>query len=89
MNSIRVLLSLIVNLNWYLLQLDVSNTFLFGDLTEQVFMEQHPGYVAQGVTSQVCLLRRAIYGLKQSPRAWFVDGMRPRGRRFHAVSRQK
>ena len=35
-------------------------------------MEQHPAYVAQGETSQVCLLRRAIYGLKQSPPAWFV-----------------
>ena len=31
-----------------------------------------PGYVAQGETSQVFLLRRAMYGLKQSPRAWFV-----------------
>ena len=35
-------------------------------------MEQPPGYVAQGETSQVCLLRHAIYGLKQSPRPWFV-----------------
>ena len=35
-------------------------------------MEQHLGYVAQGETSQVRLLGRAIYGLKRSPRAWFV-----------------
>ena len=35
-------------------------------------MEQPPRYVAQGETYQVCLLRRAIYGLKQSPCAWFV-----------------
>ena len=46
MNSIRILLSLVVNLNWYLHQLDVSNAFLYGDLIEQVFMEQPPGYVA-------------------------------------------
>ena len=72
MNSIHVLLSLVVNLNWSLHQLDVSNAFLYGDLTEQVFMEQPPGYVAQGETSQVCHLCHAIYGLKQSPRAWFV-----------------
>ena len=72
MNSIRVLLSLVVNLNWSLHQLDVSNAFLYGDLMEQVFMEQPLGYVAQGETSQVCLLRRAIYGLKQSPLAQFV-----------------
>ena len=72
MNSIHVLLSLVVKLNWSLHQLNLYNAFLYGDLTEQVFMEQPPGYVAQGETSQVCLLRRAIYGLKQSPRAWFV-----------------
>ena len=72
MNSIRCLLSLVVNLHWSLHQLDVSNAFLYGDIIEQVFMEQPPGYVAQGETSQVCLLRRAIYGLKQSPRTWFV-----------------
>ena len=34
-------------------------------------MEQPPGYVAQGESSEVCLLKKAIYGLKQSPRAWF------------------
>ena len=72
MNSICVLLSLVVNLNWPLHQLDVSNAFLYGVLIEQVFMEQPSGYVAQGETSQVCLLRHAIYGLKQCPHAWFV-----------------
>ena len=46
MNSIHVLLSLVVNLNWSLHQLDVSNAFLYGDLTKQVFMEQPREYVA-------------------------------------------
>ena len=35
-------------------------------------MEQPLGYVAQGESSKACFLRRAIYGLKQSPRAWFA-----------------
>ena len=34
-------------------------------------MEQLPGYVAQGESSSVCLLKMTIYGLKQSPRTWF------------------
>ena len=34
-------------------------------------MEQPPGYVAQGESSKVCKLKKAIYGLKQSPRVWF------------------
>ncbi|XP_071738734.1 uncharacterized mitochondrial protein AtMg00810-like [Rutidosis leptorrhynchoides] len=34
-------------------------------------MEQPPMFVAQGESGKVCRLRKAIYGLKQSPRAWF------------------
>ncbi|RVW54230.1 Retrovirus-related Pol polyprotein from transposon RE1 [Vitis vinifera] len=34
-------------------------------------MEQPPGFVAQGESGLVCRIRRSLYGLKQSPRAWF------------------
>ena len=34
-------------------------------------MEQPPGFVAQGEIGKVCRLRKSLYGLKQSPRAWF------------------
>ena len=34
-------------------------------------MEQPPGFVAQGESGLVCKLRRSLYGLKKSPRAWF------------------
>ena len=72
LNFVRVLLSLVVNEAWSLHQVDVSNAFLYGDLEEQVFMEQPLGYVAQGESSKVCFLQKSIYGLKKSPRAWFV-----------------
>ncbi|XP_078447656.1 uncharacterized protein LOC144716399 [Wolffia australiana] len=52
--------------------LDVSNAFLYGELTEQVLMEQPPGYSTPSSTGRVCHLQCALYGLKQSPRAWFA-----------------
>lgn len=67
----RILLSLAVNMNWSLYQLDVNNAFPHGDFQEEVFMQQPPGYVAEGETGKVCLLKKSIYGMKQSPRAWF------------------
>lgn len=72
LNSVRVIISFAVNYDWPLYQLDVKNAFLYGDLSEEVYMEQPPGYVAQGENhSKVFRLHKAIYGLKQSPRAWF------------------
>ncbi|KAK4403222.1 Retrovirus-related Pol polyprotein from transposon RE2 [Sesamum angolense] len=72
LNSIRVLFFLAVNLNWPMYQMDIKNAFLYGDLNETVYMEQPPGYVAQREKQRiVCKLKKAIYGLKQSPRAWF------------------
>jgi Reverse transcriptase (RNA-dependent DNA polymerase) len=49
--------------------MDVKNVFLHGKLEEEVYMEAPPGLsLKQGV---VCRLKKAIYGLKQSPRAWY------------------
>ena len=69
LHSVRVLLSIAVNLSWGLWQMDVKNAFLQGDLEEEVFMAPPEGYGAH--TQEVCKLRKAIYGLKQSPRAWY------------------
>ena len=69
--SVRLLLSMVAMHSWPLFQLDIKNVFLHGDLAEEVYMEQPPGFVAQGESGLVCKLRCLIYGLKQSPRAWF------------------
>ena len=71
LNSVRIIISLAATFDWPLYQLDIKNAFLHGDLQEEVYMEQPPGFVAQGECQKVCRLRKAIYGLKQSPRAWF------------------
>lgn len=70
LNTVRVLLLLVVNLNWPLHQYDVKNAFLHGDLEEEVYMEIPQGF-ATSQAGTVCKLNKALYGLKQSPRAWF------------------
>lgn len=49
----------------------MKNAFLHGDLEEEVYMEIPPGYDPTSGSNKVCRLKKAIYGLKQSPRTWF------------------
>ena len=71
MTYVRLFISLATTYKWDLHQLDIKNVFLHDDLWEEVYMEQPPGFVTQGEIGKVCRLQKSLYGLKQSPRAWF------------------
>ena len=43
----------------------------YGDMVEEVYMEQPLGFVDHGESGLVCMLHLSLYGLKQSPRARF------------------
>jgi hypothetical protein len=49
----------------------VKNAFLHGLFQEHVYMEQPLGYADSSHPTYVCRLKKAIYGLKQAPKAWF------------------
>ncbi|RVW84580.1 Retrovirus-related Pol polyprotein from transposon RE1 [Vitis vinifera] len=69
-SSVRALLAVAAAPKWDLFQMDVKNAFLNGDLSEEVYMQPPSGLSVE--SNKVCHLRRAPYGLKQVPRAWFA-----------------
>lgn len=70
LTTVRLLLALTSPLNLYPYQLDVHNSFLHGDLNEDVYMSIPKG-INSSYPNQVCKLLKSIYGLKQSSRPWF------------------
>lgn len=69
MASIRILLSLFVECNLYVIQLDVKSAFLNGTLKNPVFMQPPEGLEVNNI-NLVCKLKKALYGLRQAPKCW-------------------
>ncbi|KAE8241390.1 hypothetical protein A4X13_0g7436 [Tilletia indica] len=72
LDTLRVLLALSVHHGWSILQLDVVTAYLNGDLDEEVYIQQPPGYEKRDKQGRklVCKLRLPLYGLKQAGRQW-------------------
>ena len=70
MESVRLLLALAAAKDWRVHHLDVKSAFLNGELAETVFVRQPPGFAVKGEEHRVLRLRKALYGLRQAPRAW-------------------
>jgi len=69
MESVRVLLALAAQEGWKVHHMDVKSAFLNGDLKEEVYVRQPPGFAVAGEEGKVYRLRKALYGLRQAPRA--------------------
>jgi hypothetical protein len=64
LDTIQIVISLAAQNSWVIYQLDVKSAFLHGEINEEVFVDQPPGYEQKGNESKVYRLKKALYGLK-------------------------
>jgi hypothetical protein len=71
LDSIHILLVYATHYDFKLYQMDVKSDFLNGPIKEEVYVEQPPGFEDQEYPNHVYKLHKALYELKQAPRAWY------------------
>ena len=71
LESIRLLLAIACHLGIKLHQMDIKSAFLNGILLEEVYVEQPKGFEDSTKPNHVYKLKKALYDLKQAPRAWY------------------
>jgi hypothetical protein len=68
--SFRLFLALVAGRDMESIQMDVVTAFLNGQVEEDIYMKQPPGYIDPSCPDLVCRILKNIYGLKQAPRVW-------------------
>ena len=71
LESIRMLLAYANHNDITLYQMDIKSSFLNGEIEEEVFVKQPPGFFNPKKPDHVYKLPKALYGLKHAPRAWY------------------
>jgi hypothetical protein len=71
LEAICILSAFAMHHNFKLHQMDVKSAFLNGPISEEVYVEQPPGFEDPHFPNHVYKLHKALYGLKQTPRAWY------------------
>ena len=64
LEAIRIFLAYAAHKKFKVFQMDVKSAFLNGELEEEVYVEQRPGFVDSKYPDYVYRLDKALYGLK-------------------------
>ncbi|GJX29244.1 ribonuclease H-like domain-containing protein [Tanacetum coccineum] len=69
--AIRLFLAFASFMGFIVYQMDVKSAFLYGNITEEVYVKQPPGFEDPAHPNKVYRVVKALYGLHQAPRAWY------------------
>ncbi|GKA25923.1 putative ribonuclease H-like domain-containing protein, partial [Tanacetum coccineum] len=69
--AIRIFLAYASYMGFTVYQMDVKSAFLYGQIEEEVYVCQPPGFEDPDHPDKVYKVVKALYGLHQAPRAWY------------------
>ncbi|GKE14643.1 retrovirus-related pol polyprotein from transposon TNT 1-94 [Tanacetum coccineum] len=90
LEAVRIFFAFAAYMNMTVYQMDVKTAFLNGILREKVYVSQSDEFVDPDKPNHMYRLKKALYGLKRAPRAWYdllSSFLLAQG--FHIVHQQK
>ncbi|GJY96190.1 putative ribonuclease H-like domain-containing protein [Tanacetum coccineum] len=86
LEAIRIFLAFASYMGFIVYQMDVKSAFLYGKIDEEVYVSQPPGFLDPKHPQKVYKVVKALYGLHQAPRAWYLKGKPKLGLWYPRVS---
>ncbi|GKA94812.1 retrovirus-related pol polyprotein from transposon TNT 1-94 [Tanacetum coccineum] len=65
LEAIRIFFAYAAYMGFMVYQMDMKSAFLNGKISEEVYVQQPPGFESIKFPNHVCKLDKALYGLKQ------------------------
>ena len=72
LEAIRIVLAYASYMGFTIYQMAVETALLYGAVKEEIYFDQPPGFVKSKFPNDVYKLDKALYGLHQTPRAWYA-----------------
>jgi hypothetical protein len=70
LESVRLLLAIVGHFSCQVHHMDIKSAFLNREIKETIYVQQPSSFINPKHTGKVLHLHKALYGLRQAPRAW-------------------